>query len=271
MVNITKFTIFGERCSGTNFLEKAIETNFNLSHTSEFGSKHFFCYNDYSRKNKDNILFIGIIRNPIYWLNSFSKELHHIPEINKKNILNFLFNKFYSINDAIEIPIGIQDGSVIFNNKRMYVQKNDINKLDLNYLTNNKYNNIFELRKIKNDYLMNVMPKKVKNYVLVNYEDLLFNYDIVLNNIYKSFNLIKKNNEFIKIDKYKKSDKYKFVKQRVITFSPKLVELIWRHLDREQEKQLGYYMGDNNNYFKIKYKKDEKDEKDNKDEIIENH
>lgn len=259
MSKITKFTIFGERCSGTNFLEKAISSNFNLNYTYEYGNKHFFCYNDYSTRNNDNILFIGIVRNPIYWLNSFSKELHHIPEINRKNIINFLFNKFYSVNDEIDIPIGIQNGTIIFNNKRMYVQKYDLNKSDLNYLTNNKYNNIFELRKVKNDYLMNVMPSRVKNYILINYEDLLFNYDNVLRNIMNKFNLIKKtnNNEFIKIDKYKKSDKYKFVKQRSITFAPRLVELIWNNLDKEQENKLGYFKGDNNNFFRIKYDKNE--------------
>jgi hypothetical protein len=255
MDNITKFSILGERCSGTNFLENIMLTNFNLCYASEFGNKHFFCYNDYTSKNNDNILFIGIIRNPIYWLNSFSKELYHVPEINRKNMFNFLFNKFYSVNDEIDVPTGIQNGTIIFNNTRMYVQKYDINKLDFNYLTNDKYKNIFELRKVKNDYLMTIMPKKVKNYILINYEDLLFNYDIVLNNICQKFNLEKKYDEFKKVKKYKKSDTYNFVTQRAITFTPKMIDLIWHNLDKEQENKLGYYIGDNNNYFEKKYQK----------------
>jgi hypothetical protein len=252
MVKITKFAIFGERCSGTNFLEKSMKSNFNVSLINDFGSKHFFCFNDYSNKNYDDTLFIGIIRNPIYWLNSFSKELYHVPEINKKNLINFLFNEFYSICDQIDVPIGIIDGNIVFNNKSMYIQKNDINKLDLNYLTNNKYKNIFELRKIKNDYLMNVMPKLVKNYILINYEDLLYNYDNVLDNIYIKFSLIKLNNKYIKINKYKKSDKYNFIKQRNITFTPHLINIIWNNLNIEQENKLGYFKYDDNNYFKNK-------------------
>lgn len=43
-----KFTIFGERCSGTNFLEKAILENFELEMTNEYGWKHFWGYSDYS-------------------------------------------------------------------------------------------------------------------------------------------------------------------------------------------------------------------------------
>ena len=99
--SIQNFTILGERCSGTNFLKETINKNFNINFTGEYGSKHFFCHNNYSDRNKtDNTLFIGIIRNPIYWLNSFSKELHHIPEINRHSLTNFLFNEFYSVHDG---------------------------------------------------------------------------------------------------------------------------------------------------------------------------
>ena len=41
-----KFVILGERCSGTNFLEEVITQNFDITYTSEYGSKHFFCYNN---------------------------------------------------------------------------------------------------------------------------------------------------------------------------------------------------------------------------------
>ena len=66
---ITKFAILGERCSGTNFLEESILSNFNITHTNEHGNKHFFCFNKYDNANTSDTLFIGIIRNPIYWLN----------------------------------------------------------------------------------------------------------------------------------------------------------------------------------------------------------
>jgi len=36
------------------------------------------------------------------------------------------------------------------------------------------------MRKIKNNYLINDMKKKVKNYILIRYEDLRDNYDVVL-------------------------------------------------------------------------------------------
>jgi hypothetical protein len=97
---------------------------------------------------------------------------------------------------------------------------------------------------------MNVMPNKVNNYILINYENLLYNFDETLNTIMNKFNLSKKCENYVKVKKYKKSDTYNFVKQREITFTPEIINLIWRHLDREQENQLGYFMYDNNNYFK---------------------
>jgi hypothetical protein len=82
---ITHFTIFGERCSGTNYLEEVINANFHINFTSKYGNKHFFCANEYHTKDTTNTLFIGIIRNPVYWVNSFSKELYHVPELNRRS------------------------------------------------------------------------------------------------------------------------------------------------------------------------------------------
>ena len=243
----TKFAILGERCSGTNFLEQAISNNFNINYTAEYGNKHYFCYNNY--KNSDNTLFIGIIRNPIYWINSFSRELHHVPEINKRSIKNFLYNEFYSVEYEIDTSKNILDNNIFNFNGKFNTQKYKLNMKDLNYTNGKKYKNIFELRKVKNNFLLNVMPKIVKNYILINYEDLLFNYNDVLKTIKEKFNLIQKNTEFIKINNYKKSNTYNFVQQRKILLSPAIVVDIWNNLDKEQEQLLGYKMWDNNNYF----------------------
>jgi len=240
-MTINKFVILGERCSGTNFLEEAITQNFDINYTTEYGNKHFFCFNNYT--NNENTLFIGIIRNPIYWLNSFSKELHHLPNINK-NLKNFLFNEFYSVLDIQNVKKNMLEFNT-FQNSEI------VNPRDLNYLNGNKYKNIFELRKMKNEYLMNIMPRKVKNYILINYENLLYNYEDTLNNIHIKFNLSKKNDTFIKIKNYKKSNTYNYKQQRIITFNHNLLHVIWNNLDTEQENKLGYFKEDDNEFFKI--------------------
>ena len=239
----SKFVILGERCSGTNFLEEAMTQNFDITYTSEYGNKHFFCNNNYARANEDTI-FIGVVRNPIYWLNSFSKELYHIPSVNK-TLQNFLFNEFYSVFDEQQNKKSMLDFNIFSNNTEI------VNTKDLNYLNGNKYKNIFEMRKLKNHYLMNIMPRKVKNYILVNYESLLYNYDTTLNNIQSKFELIKKNDTYVKIKNYKKSDTYNFKQQRMITFKNELIDVIWNNLDTRHENGLGYLKGDDNTVFKV--------------------
>lgn len=48
------------------------------------------------------------------------------------------------------------------------------------------------MRKVKNEYLMDTMPHKVKNYILLNYEDILYNMNEILEKIQTTFLLIKK-------------------------------------------------------------------------------
>jgi len=103
---------------------------------------------------------------------------------------------------------------------------------------------------MKNYYLMNIMPYKVKNYILINYENLLYNYEETLNNIHIKFDISKKNDTFVKIKNYKKSNTYNYKQQRVITFNNDLLNSIWNNLDIEQEKKLGYFKGDDNEFFK---------------------
>ena len=246
-VQIKKFAILGERCSGTNFLEESILANFNIAYTTEHGNKHFFCFNKYDKVKTADTLFIGIIRNPIYWLNSFSKELHHVPEINRKSLETFLFNEFYSVTDEIK------NDNVFLMNSNPYTYKYKKNLEDVNYVTGKKYKNIFQLRKLKNNYLIHIMPTQVNNFILINYEDLLYNYKQTLSDLKMRFNLIQTTKTFEIITKYKKSETYKFVRQRLITFPENLIKLIWANLDVKQEVLLGYFIGNNNAYFKTKY------------------
>ena len=97
---------------------------------------------------------------------------------------------------------------------------------------------------------MNIMPYKVKNYILINYESLLYNYDETLNKIQQNFNIVKKNEAYVKIKKYKKSDSYNFQQQRIITLNNKLINYIWQNLNAEQETALGYVKDDDNTKFK---------------------
>ena len=213
---IKNFTIMGERCSGTNYLENLVLENFNIEVTWKYGWKHFFGFYDFKKnEEEDETLFIGIVRHPIYWIDSFYREQHHIPN-KPKPLKNFLFDTFYSIDE----------------------KTNNIFDKDINYITKKKYKNIFELRFLKNYYLLNIMPQNVKNYILINYENLRDNTEVVLTNLKNKFNLIPKFKLYKNIIKYKKTDK-KYVKKDIeIPVNSQLI--CAKFLNLHQEARLGY-------------------------------
>ena len=213
------FTIYGERCSGTNFLENAIKENFELNITWKYDFKHFFGQKDFKNtEDEDKTMFIGIIRNPVDWIDSFYNRKHHIPSKNRINIDTFLFNEFYSILD---------NGNEIIE--------------DRNMITKKRYKNIFECRFIKNNFLIETMPKKVKNYLLIRYEDLYKNYDTVLGYLEHKFGLVRKNKNFIKINSYKGDKEHKFIVKN-ISLNKAVINKIINNVNIKQEQCLGYLM-----------------------------
>ena len=144
-----KFTILGERCSGTNYLESLITKNFDVEVTWEYGWKHFFGFNDLA--NSDDTLFIGIVRDPHTWMNSLWREKHHLQPGLRSNIKSYLNEEFWSYYDAIK-----HKSTGLYGKERME---------DRNIYTGHRYENIFEMRKTKLKYLIEDMPNKVKNYI----------------------------------------------------------------------------------------------------------
>ena len=164
-IMINKYTIFGERCSGTNYLFDILNINFDAEITWDYGWKHFFGFQDEELQDSDNTLFICIVRNPVDWINSFYREMHHL-HLKYKTTLSeeakldeFLNKEFWSIND--------DDGNNDIANEKME---------DRNIYTGERYKNIFELRHTKIKWLLTDLPNKVKNYVFIRYEDLKYDF-----------------------------------------------------------------------------------------------
>ena len=186
---LNKVTIYGERCSGTNYLEQLLLTNFDVNIIWNYGWKHFFGYNDLS--NSDDVLFISIVRNIYDWINSFYREQHHL-SLEFRDLFKFLDGEFYSVYD---------------------LQNNEIMQ-DRNLENNKRYKNIFELRHVKNKFLIEIMPKLVKNYLLITYDDLIHNFNGIMNKIKKYNLIVKPNIEFpLNIFYYKDEKDKLFVKK----------------------------------------------------------
>ena len=85
---LKKCTIYGERCSGTNYLENIIKMNFNVDITWKYGWKHFFGFNDY--KDSDDVLFLCIVRDPFNWIDSLFKFKYHLANPIRADINKYL-------------------------------------------------------------------------------------------------------------------------------------------------------------------------------------
>lgn len=194
-------TIYGERCSGTNYLEQLLLSNFDVNITWSYGWKHFFGFNDLS--NTDDILFIGIVRNIYDWINSLYREKHHLPNHLIGNVDIFLTHPFYSISE------------------------NDIELMtDRNIETNERYKNIFELRCVKNRFLIEKLPTLIKHYCIITYDDLLTNFIDTMNKLKDCGLEIKNDIEFPLNITYYKSDKNEIFKKKTNEISNEIIDKI---------------------------------------------
>ena len=104
-----------------------------------------------------------------------------------------------------------------FLNKEFYSlakTSNNVFEIDKNIETNEKYKNIFELRLVKNKFLIEKMPKLVKNYCLITYDELTNNFINIMNKIKECGLEVKNNIEFpLNISYYKKEKNVVFIKK----------------------------------------------------------
>jgi len=207
---IDKFTIYGERHSGTNFLEACIKQQFGLNLTYFYGFKHWLGFAKPERITYDrHILFLAIVRNPYDWLTAFFNAPHHVPVQSTLYLENFLTNEWYSVDR--------------YGNEIME---------DRNYTTRpnlKRYKNIFELRKQKCMYLSQEMPILASNYVLLSYDSFLKNHYNYLNIIGQRFDL------------KKIGSPPSLILKNTIYMEPHIKNLIDSNLDWAVEESLGYF------------------------------
>jgi hypothetical protein len=169
---IDKFVLYGERHSGTNFLEQCLKQRFGLEKTEYYGNKHFFGWTKPEiityHKSSLHTLFIGIVRDPYDWIMANFKSPYHYDPERSRDINTFLLGEWYSVN-----PYG------------------GIMSEDYNFITKKRYSNIFDMRTTKYKYLSETMPIIAYNYVLLSYDTWLKNYENYMNIISNRFCLKK--------------------------------------------------------------------------------
>lgn len=221
-MTINKFFIFAERCSGTHFLEQAFFENFHIDYLSKnHVRRHFFGHKDdiYTADEIETTLFVCLVRDPVEWIDSMFRSHHHVPIENGKNIDSFLNNEWYSVYDANH-------------------NQNEIYE-DRHLTTCKRYRNIFEMRQVKYDYLLNTLKQRVKHMIIIKYEDLRDHYKNTLDILRYKFQLNVKSNDYTPIIKYKGKGDTLYCKKNV-SLSVDTIDFIKRSVDVSQETLLGY-------------------------------
>lgn len=211
----SRFMIFGERNSGTNYVQQMIQDNFGLDAANIIIWKHWVGYLNVpnAKDGTENTLSVGVVRDPIDWLSSMKKYAPHANHLSKKNWIEFLTNEWYSLDDTDHKEIMI----------------------DRNYHTGQRYKNILELRSNKLRWMLD--PDIPGPYILIRYEDMLSNPDEVLSKIAKEFNVNRKTLNLVEKD-VKHGGNY--IKRNYRRPPEELINTIRDNLDLKLEEKLGY-------------------------------
>lgn len=159
--------IFGERCSGTNYLESLVRENFvDATITKDFGGKHWFIrgHEPRSRANEttdlqcvrplddnDDTLFLVIVRNPYNWLRSIQTTPYHAWTHDSLPLNEFLRKPWVSSEVAAVNPT--------------WTERDD------GYYFIEEAASVLELRTLKLRHFHG-LSEVVQNAVMIRYEDL---------------------------------------------------------------------------------------------------
>jgi len=159
-MTINKFTIFGERNSGTNYLQKTLEEMLYIKFTNEYGFKHWYIkdltprgINNTTTDNEciksindsDDTLFIVIVRNVYDWVGSMYNKPHHIKHIKKNSIFEFISNKYIAYENGCPKNHGKGSNTQWYknnNHKYPYFIEEAENLIELRNLKNNHFHNL---------------------------------------------------------------------------------------------------------------------------------
>lgn len=262
---ISSIQIFGERCSGTNYLQSLINNNFlNVDLNFRYGWKHYPCWQNSAWKkiysphfskyyldliDNEDYLFIFIVRNPYDWLQSFYTNPHNVSSrVNRNTFHSFISSEWYTEeNETIQwilknhkaSPIGVHSKNDwvcrYFFNPHLHRELSTV-FWDINPMKMSSFPNVLALRTARFENFIRIYTK-VSNACIIQYEKLRDCPSEVLNQIAEIFG-IKKVEEFLPVKGYKGTN-IKFVRKKY-TLPLESKEYIDAHLNQEVERYFGY-------------------------------
>jgi hypothetical protein len=180
-VKISKYQIFGERNSGTNYLDKVLQFNFDLKPTSEFGYKHWFIKGHYPRGKKNlttdnecltslnksaDTIFVFIVRESLSWLQSMHRTPWHAPEHRGLTFSEFIRKPWVSYETDLPADHGPDSSSPWQQSRdgKFFIER---------------AKNICELRNLKNEHFLS-LDGDVANFFIIRQDTMLSDLKIML-------------------------------------------------------------------------------------------
>ena len=228
---LTRFNILGERCSGTNAMQKLLTANFHIEVTQDFHHKHFFGFPDpaHPLHEADCVLFVGSVRHPVDWLSSFYHNLWQLDQWQFTSWSAFLTLPIVSyaepkMNKTLErySPSRRAD-------KRAEMLRREIRRDRNPAAPERHWRDVFELRRVKLLYMLDAFPQLVRNYVLVRTEDLVTHSAAFLDLLEARFNLSRR-----------RPQQPVVVRSHRHTLPPDVESFVMQHLDLQVERRFGY-------------------------------
>jgi hypothetical protein len=225
MDRIDRIQIFGERCSGTNYIEHLLKQNLRfIKFIWPLGWKHSFC--PPGAEDADNCLFIVIHRNPLIWVRSLHQNpWHAAPQLRRLEFSDFIRHEWWCIWDehAYKKP-----DDPVWGTEMMEERSPE---------TGERFSNVLRMRtaKIKN---WTALKGKARNYLCICYEDLRDDPEGFIARLSEEFR-IKRRRIFSEIH----GEKGGTIPYREKSYPPICdddMEFILTELDMELEQSIGY-------------------------------
>lgn len=232
MKKISFIRVFGERCSGTNYLESLLINNVAFCSDKKslksgvFGYKHWFFNNWDDLARSDDTLFLVIFRNPVNWLSSLNKTPFHCsPSLHNLSFSEFIRAEWSCIWDDVA---NVDKTNPKYGTEMMHERDPSTGK---------RFSNVLELRKAK---LLNwlKMASYTTNIAYLSYEELLKSPESYLPTILERFN--------VSVKEFKNTNSYRGFGKKVYVPKPDPVipvsdaDFICKSLDWKSEKLFGY-------------------------------
>lgn len=220
-MEVLKFVVKGERCCGTNYLEKLIETNLRITPYKTPEWKHGYFGLSVTDRVGIDYLTVIIFRNVFDWLRS----LYYIPyHLEGAEWGRWTDKPTFSEFIRREVKMFSEDG-------------NSEKNMDRHPLTLEHPKNLLELRKWKNENFLSY-KKLSKPVYYVKYEDLFKNPENIIREIneqYFNVDFVFENWTFYKGDKSRKYNPKKY-----FDISLEDQDYLIKNVDWELERKIGY-------------------------------